>query len=248
MITFENVRKSYGNHEVLKGISFSVKKGERIALIGASGAGKSTLLHLLTTASEIETGSIMIDNKPIDTYVNGKKRAEKIGIMRQQFDLVLPLKVINNVLVGRLREWGFFKSLFSMFFHFDKEKALDALSQVGIRDKAYERTGNLSGGEQQRVAMARLLVQAPDIILADEPIASLDPTRGKAVIDLLLKLSRDHNHTLLVSLHTLEIALNCFDRVIALESGRIVFDGKPADISKEELDKIYALKEARDIG
>lgn len=122
MITFENVRKSYGNHEVLKGISFSMEKGERIALIGASGAGKSTLLHLLTTASEIDAGSIMIDNKPIDTYVNGKKRAEKIGIMRQQFDLVLPLKVINNVLVGRLREWGFFKSLFLCFFTLIKKR------------------------------------------------------------------------------------------------------------------------------
>lgn len=245
MIQFEKVSKFYGHQQVLNEVSFSVEKGERVALIGASGAGKSTMLHLLTSNLKPDSGEIIIDGKAIEGYNNNKILADKIGIIRQQFDLVLPLKVVNNVLVGRLRKWGFIKSLFSIFFHFERSIALEALRQVGIEDKAYEKTYNLSGGEQQRVAMARLLVQAPDIFLADEPIASLDPTRGKAVIDLLLKLSRDSGHTLLVSLHTLEIALNCFDRVIALESGKIVFDGPPSNISQSLLDNIYALKETK---
>ncbi len=247
IIQFEHVTKKYGDHTVLKDISLSVERGERVALIGASGAGKSTLLHLLSNTLKVDEGIVRICGSPVDSFSNPRKLAKKIGIMRQQFDLVLPLKVINNVLVGKLREWGFFKSLFSMFFYFERPLALEALRKVGIEHKAYEQTFNLSGGEQQRVALARLLVQAPDIILADEPIASLDPTRGKAIIELLIQLSIERQHTLLVSLHTLEIAFNYFDRVIAIESGQIIFDGPPSEIDDGVLDRVYALEESKDI-
>lgn len=246
-IQIVNASKAFGQQQVLDTISLQVQKGERVALIGASGTGKSTLLNLLANTLQPDSGDVLIDGINLKNTYNPKILSQKVGLIGQQFNLVLPLKVINNVLVGRLGNWGFFKSLFSLFLHFDKELALNALHQVGIADKAYEKTALLSGGEQQRVALARVLVQSPEVILADEPIASLDPTRGQAVIELMLELSKEHGHTLLVSLHSLDIALTHFDRIIALKSGSIIFDGKPDKLSSDLIQNIYELKETETI-
>jgi len=246
-IELKHVSKTFGHQIVLNDLSFTVQKGERIALIGPSGAGKSTLLSIISNTLKPDSGDVYIDSLNLKEAINHKEMSKKVGIIRQQFDLVLPLKVINNVLVGRLRDWGFLKSLFSLFLHFDKQLALDTLRKVGIEDKAYEKTAFLSGGEQQRVALARVLVQSPEIILADEPIASLDPSRAQAIIELMLKLSKEHNHTLLVSLHAIDIALNHFDRIIALKDGHLMYDGKPKGLTEQCIKELYSLKENQTI-
>lgn len=238
-----NLSQIYEGKEVLSIPELSINLGEKIALIGSSGAGKSTLLGILSGTIDTYKGDIYIQNLPLKVCVSQNKFHKKVGIIRQHFDLVGELSVINNVLAGLLGEWGFFKSLFSLFIPQEKKKALSALTRVGLNHKLYRKTSTLSGGEQQRVALARILVQNPEVILADEPVASLDPKRAEDILKLLVKLVDEENETLITSLHSVEYAKKYFTRIIALKDGEIFFDLKPKEITEEILSSLYSFKE-----
>ncbi|WP_449622675.1 phosphonate ABC transporter ATP-binding protein [Robertmurraya sp. Marseille-Q9965] len=243
IIDVQNVTINFEGKIALSSLSFSVKKGERIALIGPSGAGKTTLLNTIATFIKPNEGQILIDQLGLDKLNNRKMLARKIGMIRQQFDLVHQLPVIHNVLAGKLGQWGFFKSLWSLIFPQEKSLAIRALGRVGLKDKLYVKTASLSGGEQQRVALARLLVQSPEIILADEPVASLDPARAEDVLSMLTSLVVEENQTLITSLHSVEYAKQFFTRIIALRDGSIFFDLPVDEIQAEDLASLYQLKE-----
>ncbi len=236
------ISKAYGGKTVISSLSLTIKKGEMIALIGPSGAGKTTLLNILAVVLRPDSGDIFLDGITIDKYKGIKTLAQKIGVIRQQFDLVDSLPVIHNVLAGRLKDWGFFKSLISLVFPQDKELAIKALNRVGLKDKLYDRTSNLSGGEQQRVAMARLLVQNPEVILADEPVSSLDPARAEDILFILSNIAKEEGKTLVASLHSVEYARKYFDRIIALCDGKIYFDLPSDKITDEHLKELYNFK------
>lgn len=242
-IDVKNIEKVYERKIALSSLSLSVKKGELIALIGPSGAGKTTLLNLLAANLSPDQGEITIDGQLLAEMTDQKKRAKKIGIIRQQFDLIGELPVIHNVLAGKLSEWGIIKSLLSMLFPQDKDDAIRALTRVGLSEKLYERTSALSGGEQQRVALARLLVQSPEIVLADEPVASLDPARAEDILALLVKIASEENQTLIASLHSVEYAKRYFDRLVALQDGQIFFDLPSSSVSDAQIASLYKLKE-----
>jgi len=244
MFNLNNISKCYGEIKALSSLSFSIKKGEIIALIGPSGAGKTTLLNTLANIEKPDKGDLLIDNIPSKNY-NNKKLAKKLGIIRQQFDLVGPLPVIHNVLAGRLNEWGFFKSVLSLIFPQDKSIAIKSLERVGLLDKIYDKTSDLSGGQQQRVALARLLVQNPEIILADEPVSSLDPARANDLLSMLVDLAKEENQTLVASLHSVEYAKKYFNRIIALKDGKIFFDLPTDKVTDKDLHDLYNIKELR---
>ncbi|QHS21473.1 ATP-binding cassette domain-containing protein [Virgibacillus sp. MSP4-1] len=241
--TLENVEKIYGEMKAISPLSLDIKQGEVTAIIGPSGAGKTTLLNMLSTIETPDHGTIRIAEKRTSEYRNPKVLAKKVGIIRQQFDLVGSLPVIHNVLVGRFTDWGFWKSFWSFFFPQEKDIALQALQRVGLAAKMYDRTSKLSGGEQQRVALARLLVQHPEIILADEPVSSLDPARAEDIIRILAQFVKEKNQTLVASLHSVELARNYFDRIIALREGKVYFDQRAADVSDADLTNLYQLTE-----
>jgi phosphonate transport system ATP-binding protein len=243
IINLNQISKQYERKIALSSLSFTVKKGELIALIGPSGAGKTTLLNILASILVPDQGTVFIDGRPLSEFDDQKKRAKKIGIIRQQFDLVGELPVIHNVLAGRLGDWGVVKSILSLLIPQEKEYAVSALERVGLAEKLYERTSTLSGGEQQRVALARLLVQKPEIILADEPVASLDPARAEDILELLVEISLEEKQTLIASLHSVEYAKKYFDRLIALKNGEIFFDLPAASVSDDHIASLYKLKE-----
>jgi phosphonate transport system ATP-binding protein len=243
VISLNQITKIYERKIALSSLSFTVNKGELVALIGPSGAGKTTLLNLISAILSPDQGEILIEGSPLSELLDQKKRAKKIGIIRQQFDLVGELPVIHNVLAGRLSEWGIFKSLLSMLIPQDKEYAIQALDRVGLTEKLYERTSSLSGGEQQRVALARLLVQSPEVILADEPVASLDPARAEDVLDLLVRIALEENKTLISSLHSVDYARKYFDRLIALKDGKLFFDLPASSVTDDHINNLYRLKE-----
>lgn len=243
IIEINQISKQFERKIALSSLSFTIKKGELIALIGPSGAGKTTLLNILAAILKADRGELLVDGKTLQQYANQKNRAKKIGMIRQQFDLVGQLAVIHNVLAGRLADWGFFKSLFSLFVPQEKQAALHALNRVGLADKLYERTANLSGGEQQRVALARLLMQKPEIILADEPVASLDPSRAEDILGMLTTLASEENQTVIASLHSVEYAKKYFTRLIALKDGQLFFDLPADSVTDEQLQELYQLKE-----
>ncbi|MGF6949575.1 phosphonate transport system ATP-binding protein [Neobacillus sp. B4I6] len=243
MIEAKNISKHFMRKIALSSLSFSIKQGELVALIGPSGAGKTTLLNSIAGLVPIQSGELLIDSKPISPYKNGHKFAKKVGVIRQQFDLIGSIAVIHNVLAGRLADWGLFKSLFSLLVPQEKEIALKALERVGLTDKMYEITSTLSGGEQQRVAMARLMVQKPEVILADEPVASLDPSRAEDVLAMLIKIVSEEKQTLIASLHSIEYARKYFTRIIALKNGEILFDLPTEKVTDDLLTNLYRLKE-----
>lgn len=243
MIEAINLTKNFERKIALSSLSFTIEKGELVALIGPSGAGKTTLLNSIAGLVSYDGGELLIDGKPRRSYKNGKMFAKKVGVIRQQFDLIGPLAVIHNVLAGKLADWGLLKSLFSLLVPMEKELALNALERVGLSDKPYEITSSLSGGEQQRVAMARLLVQKPEIILADEPVSSLDPARADDVLAMLAHLVKEEKQTLIASLHSVEYARKYFTRIISLKNGEIFFDLPSDKVTDELLADLYQLKE-----
>lgn len=246
MIEVNQISKHYERKIALSSLSFIVEKGELVALIGPSGAGKTTLLNSLAAIIEPDSGDILIDGQNLRKFTDQKSRARKIGIIRQQFDLVGQLAVIHNVLAGQLAEWGFFKSFLSLLYPQEKQAALSALERVGLPDKLYERTSKLSGGEQQRVALARLLVQKPEVILADEPVASLDPARAEDILEMLTRLAGEEQQTVIASLHSVEYARKYFTRLIALKNGEIFFDLPVENVTDSQLKELYQLKELND--
>ena len=218
--------------------NINIEKGEIVALIGPSGSGKSTLMNLITGTIKQDSGEILVDNSEISKFSN-KEFAKKVGMLRQQFDLVENINVIHNVLIGRFNEWGFWKSFISLFKPQDIEYAQTALKKIGMEDKIFEPTSELSGGQQQRVAIARLLVQNPLLILADEPVSSLDPVNARNVLSLITELAKNEQKTLVASMHSVEFSKEFFERIIGMKYGKIIFDDKVENITDEMIKKLY---------
>jgi phosphonate transport system ATP-binding protein len=242
MLIIENLTKIYDNgFMALNNISFEVPDGQFVALIGLSGSGKSTLLRCINRLIEPTAGHIIWNDLDITAISDEEIRylRRRIGMIFQQFNLVKRSQVITNVLAGRL---GYTNPLYSLFNYFppdERAKALASLQRVGIADQAYKRASELSGGQQQRVAIARALMQDPELMLADEPVASLDPATSHSVMKYLEVLNTEDNLTILCSLHFLDLARAYADRVIALKDGKIEFDGTPQAIDNERFKAIY---------
>lgn len=235
--------KSFANCLALDKVSIKIAEGEMVALLGASGSGKSTLLRHLpgfvtSTSGEIDVLGQTVQAKGKLTPSFRHIRS-CIGFVFQQFNLVNRLPVITNVLIGQLYATPWWRSLFMRFTTSQRQDALEALASVGIEQTAWQRASTLSGGQQQRAALARCLVQKAKIILADEPIASLDPESSRKVMNLLQKMNQTHKCTVLVSLHQVEFAIHYCPRTIALNAGRVVYDGPSSALTPELLAKLY---------
>ena len=237
----------HGPWEALRHINLVVRGGESVAVIGPSGAGKSTLLRLLNGTHAPTDGHVTVLGRDLAAAAARDLRdvQRRIGTIHQQFDLVDQLRVVNNVNAGRLGSWPLWKAVLSLLLPRDAAEVRTALERVGIADKMNTRTGNLSGGEQQRVAIARVLVQRPTAVLADEPVASLDPARGKEIINLLHDISEESGTTLVASLHDVDMALDRFQRVIGLRAGTVVFDKQPPSISASDIASLYSFDMAQ---
>jgi len=238
-----NLTKTFRGRQALKQVSFKIKDGEMAALVGASGSGKSTLLRNINGLQEVTEGSVKIYGASLQ--VNGRLHSKvrvlrsQIGFIFQQFNLVNRLTVLENVLVGGLSQVSLTRSALRLFTREEKERALIALDRVGILEQAYKRASLLSGGQQQRVAIARCLMQGAKIILADEPIASLDPESARKVMELLTSLNRDNGITVITSLHQIQMVRRYFERTVALKDGAVVFDGSIDELNDRKLDSIY---------
>jgi phosphonate transport system ATP-binding protein len=237
---------------VLRGVSLKVEQGEFVGIIGLSGSGKSTLLRCINRLVEATSGEILVPDWLFDAASNGKRidilklnatdlrhARRKMGMIFQQFNIIKRLSVIENVLSGGLGYQPTVKSTLRIFSHEEQRHALINLKRVGLLDHAYKRADELSGGEQQRVAIARTLMQQPALILADEPVSSLDPKLSRVVLDILKRVCREDGITALVSLHTLDLTREYADRVIGLKDGQILFDGTASELSDSIVDSVY---------
>ncbi|MCC5895980.1 MAG: phosphonate ABC transporter ATP-binding protein [Alkalibacterium sp.] len=242
MIEFKDVNKTYPNGvTALKDINLTIDQGEFVAIIGLSGAGKSTLIRCINRMHEINEGTLMVNGVDVGKLKGKQVRSfrRKIGMIFQSFNLVTRTSVINNVLISTVPDLAWWRKLLGLFPKEKKIDALEALDKVGILDKAYNRVDQLSGGQQQRVALARTIAQHPDIILADEPVASLDPVTAKVVMDDFKKINKETNMSILINIHHVELALEYADRVIGIRQGEIVYDGKSEEVSQDVLNQIY---------
>lgn len=249
MIKFDKVNKVYPNGlHALKNVSLEINQGEFVAIIGLSGAGKSTLLRTINRMHDISEGSLTVDGQEVNNLVGKdlRKFRRKVGMVFQSFNLVTRTTVINNVLTSRVPDMPLWKSIIGLYSKEDKVIALEALDKVGILDKAYVRADQLSGGQQQRVALARTLAQKPEIILADEPVAALDPITAKQVMDDFKKINEELNMSVLINIHHVDLALKYADRVIGIKAGEIVYDGPSAEVDSEVLKQIYGRELAAD--
>ncbi|KAA0763680.1 phosphonate ABC transporter ATP-binding protein [Bacillus sp. SH5-2] len=242
MIEFQNVSKVYQNGtKGLNNINLKIEKGEFVVMVGLSGAGKSTLLRSVNRLHEITEGEIIIEGESI-TAAKGKglrRMRRDIGMIFQSFNLVKRSTVLKNVLAGRVGYHSTLRTTLGLFPKEDLELAFQALKRVNILEKAYARADELSGGQQQRVSIARALAQEAKIILADEPVASLDPLTTKQVLDDLKKINEDFGITTIVNLHSIDLARQYATRIIGLHAGEIVFDGLVEEATDEKFAEIY---------
>jgi phosphonate transport system ATP-binding protein len=240
-LALEGASVSLGGRRVLEDLDLRVRRGERLALLGPSGAGKTTLLRLLSGALAPDAGQVRILGKALARLGGRERRAvrRRVGLLYQNDALYPQLRVVHNVLMGRLGSWSLAKSLVSLFFPQEVPRARAALATVQLEDKLYATIASLSGGQRQRVLVARLLLQDPDVILADEPAAFLDPRLGRSVVELLLGLAAERGGTLVVSLHDVSLVLPRFDRVIALRAGRVFWEGAPSGLDARRVAAIF---------
>lgn len=252
ILDIRDLRQSYGKFApVLRGVSVKVDHGEFVGIIGPSGAGKSTLLRCINRLVDAQEGVILIPGQLVNGAGNGaidilklsgadlRRARRKMGMIFQQFNISTRLSVVQNVLSGGLGYQPTLRSTLRIFSRHEQRQALINLKRVGLLDHAYKRADELSGGEQQRVAIARTLMQDPAIILADEPVSNLDPRLSRIVLDILKRVCREDGITVLVSLHTLELTREYADRVIGLKDGQIVFDGSPQELTDRAVDSVY---------
>ena len=242
MIIFDNVSKTYGNGvKGLDHINLTIEDGEFVSIIGLSGAGKSTLLRSINRLNDVSEGEITING--VSVTKAGKKELRqirrKIGLISQNFNLVKRSTVQKNVLSGRLGYYSTWKCILGLFSKEDYERTTDALERVGLLDKLHTRCDELSGGQQQRVSIARTLVQQADIILADEPVASLDPVTTQKIMKDLQNINKGMGKTVIVNIHSVELARTFSTRIIALKAGKMVFDGTPEELTDQKLIEIY---------
>ena len=239
MLEINNLRKNFDNGtQALKGVSFKVKRGEFISILGPSGSGKTTLLRSINGLESIENGEVIFNNNKI-TKDNLPDVQRKTGMIFQEFNLVNNLSSINNVLTGLLNSSGKFLSMFYLFTKEQKLEALQSLKTVGLLEKSYSRVDELSGGQRQRIGIARAIIKKPILLLADEPVASLDPKAALSTMKLLKKINKDFNITILCNLHQTNLAIEFSDRIIGLSDGSIVFDDE-AQYLEKNINKLYS--------
>jgi len=246
--SLENITKSYqsrnGAERALDGLTFNVQPVERVALLGPSGAGKTTLFRLLNATLRPTSGMLQFDGNDVSAMSSRDLRQmrRRIGTIYQQHQLVPSLSALDNTLCGKLGSWSLLETVRNVALpkKSDAKRAMAALESVGLADKHRARADELSGGQQQRLTIARVLMQDPDVILADEPFASLDPALTETIATLLLGLAQNGKRTLVATLHDVDLALRYFPRIIALRNARIVFDKLTSEVSREDLTSLYA--------
>ena len=240
-IRVDDICKSFGEKLILDRITFEVAKGEFVVLLGPSGCGKSTLFRCLTRLIEPDSGRIVIDDTDVTTLRPRElvRFRRQIGFVFQQFNLVKRLTAIDNVLAARLATASLWRVLLRRFNFEDRQLALACLDNVGLLEQAYQRAERLSGGQQQRVAFARALAQQGDVVLADEPISSLDPESVENLLQIMQHSAKEHGITVLCSLHQVDLAVRYADRIVALKAGRVFFNGRPSEFSRDVRDRLY---------
>ena len=245
MLSIDNLNKNFGPVRAVKDVSIDVSAPRMIGIIGRSGAGKSTLLRIINRLTEASSGAVTVDGETVLAFRGARRRAwqSDCAMIFQQFNLVPRLDVLTNVMLGRLNAQKTLPSLFKMFSAEERLDGLMALDRLGISEIALQRVETLSGGQQQRVAIARALVQRPKMILADEPIASLDPLNAKVVMEALRDIHDQDGLTVICNLHTLDTARQFCDRIIGMRDGAVVFDGTANDLSLAEARGIYGAAE-----
>jgi phosphonate transport system ATP-binding protein len=249
IIDIKGLNKSFGKNKVLKNINLTVREGEMVGLIGASGSGKSTLIRIIGGLETTDNSSGHLKLFGEATQVAGKRTGNHralrrdVGIIFQQFNLIGRLSVLTNVLIGRLAHNPSWKGMIKLFPQEERIKALEALERVNMVEYAHQRASTLSGGQQQRGAIARALTQEAKLILADEPIASLDPASSDKVMNLLTDINTQDQVTVVVSLHQFEVAQSRCERIVALKDGEIVYDGKASQINQDDLIELYGVEQ-----
>jgi phosphonate transport system ATP-binding protein len=241
MLQIQNVTRMFGEKSAVDNASFIIEKSAFVGIIGRSGAGKSTLLRMMNRLTDATSGEIRFEGRDVLTLHGAAKRAwqGQCAMIFQQFNLVPRMDVASNVLHGMLNKRSTMQTMFNLWSDADITRALEILDRLGIVEQAPKRAEALSGGQQQRVAIARALMQDPKVILADEPIASLDPMNAQVVMDTLRRIHEEDGRMVIANLHTLDTARRYCDRVIGMRDGRIVFDGTPAQLSTGVARDIY---------
>ncbi|MDC1036169.1 phosphonate ABC transporter ATP-binding protein [Alphaproteobacteria bacterium] len=239
MLRFDNIKKVFPDGTIaLNGVSASINSGEFVALLGPSGSGKTTLLRSINGLNIPDSGSLYFEDQKI-TEENRSYIRQNLGVVFQDFNLIESLSSLNNVLTGLLFSSNKFLSLFYLFSKEQKLAALEMLSRVGVLDKAHTKVANLSGGQKQRVGIARAMVKKPALLIADEPVASLDPVMSLLIMNLLKNLSKDFNVTVVCSLHHVNLAIKFADRIIGLSDGVIILDQESDKTDPKMIEKIY---------
>ena len=239
MLEINNLKKTFENGSpALKGVDLKINKGEFVSILGPSGSGKTTLLRTINGLETSSGGEIYFDNKEVNNN-NISEIQKKTGMIFQEFNLVNNLSAINNVLTGLLNSSNKFLSLFYLFSKKQKIEALRSLETVGLLEKSYSRSDELSGGQRQRVGIARAIIKKPLLLLADEPVASLDPKSSNLILSLLKKINQEFGTTILCNLHQVDLAKKYSDRVVGLIDGKISFDEKSSNINEAYLKEIY---------
>ena len=239
MLEIKNLKKTFqSGAEALRGVDLKVNKGEFISILGPSGSGKTTLLRSINGLENIDSGEIFFESEKINKIYLPEVQ-KKTGMIFQEFNLVNNLSAINNVLTGLLNSSSKFLSMFYLFTREQKLQALKALETVGLLDKAYSRADELSGGQRQRVGIARAIIKKPTLLLADEPVASLDPKAADLIMSLLKKINKEFKITIVCNLHQVELASQYSDRIVGLLDGAVMFDNLSSNINKTIINQIY---------
>ena len=240
MLEINNLKKTFENGSpALKGVDLKINKGEFVSILGPSGSGKTTLLRTINGLETSTGGEIYFDNKKVNNN-NISEVQKKTGMIFQEFNLVNNLSAINNVLTGLLNSSNKFLSLFYLFSKEQKIEALRSLETVGLLEKSHNRSDELSGGQRQRVGIARAIIKKPLLLLADEPVASLDPKSSNLILSLLKKINQEFGTTILCNLHQVDLAKKYSDRIVGLVDGKIIFNEKSNNINESYLKKIYS--------
>jgi len=241
LLDIKSLTKAFGRNTAVDAVSFTVEKPAMIGIIGRSGAGKSTFLRMLNRLTDATEGQILYEGRDVTALKGAEKRAwqSDCAMIFQQFNLVPRMDVVSNVLHGTLNRRSTLATMFNLYPEEDIHRAIDILDRLGIAEHAPKRAEALSGGQQQRVAIARAIMQQPKIVLADEPIASLDPMNAQLVMDDLRRIHEEDGRTVIANLHTLDTARRYCDRVIGMLHGRVVFDGTPAQLTTGVARDIY---------
>ena len=241
MFELKNVTRRFGKKTAVDSVTLDIPQGQMVGIIGRSGAGKSTLLRMINRLQEPTSGSIHFAGVEVSSLRGQALRSwqRDCAMIFQQFNLVPRLDVLTNVMLGRLNHRSTTMSLLGLFSREERIHAIAALERLGIEQTALQMAGTLSGGQQQRVAIARALMQNPKMVLADEPIASLDPLNAKIVMDALRDINEREGITVITNLHTLDTARNYCERIVGMAAGRVVFDGKPSELTADAVKQIY---------